>query len=145
MNSPSAVKVERHVKVPPATVWPYLADGALWARWQGVRAHVDARPGGACEIEMPNGTTASGTVLVADPPHRLVFTWGFAGAPAEMAPGSSTVEITLTPAGDGTLIALVHRDLPEPMQPDHEKGWHHYLDRLTHVATGADPEPDRGP
>jgi uncharacterized protein YndB with AHSA1/START domain len=145
VNSPSPVRVERHVPVPPETVWPYLSDGALWARWQGVRAHVDPRPGGACEIEMPNGTTASGKVLEADPPRRLVFTWGFGGAPADMAPGSSMVEITLTPTGDGTLIALVHRHLPDPVQSDHEKGWHHYLDRLAHLVTGNDPGPDQGP
>ena len=144
MNDQPPVRVERHVPVTPETVWPYLAEGALWVRWQGVRAQLDPLPGGACEIEMPDGTIASGQVLEVDPPRRLVFTWGFVGAPAGMNPGSSRVEITLTPTGDGTLIALVHSRLPDSMQPPHEKGWHRYLDRLAHLVTGQDPGPDLG-
>src|SRR5262245_22826932 len=48
-----------------------------------------------------------------------------------VAPGTSTVEITLEPDGaDGTLLRLAHTGLPLPAVELHRDGWHHYLDRL---------------
>lgn len=44
--------------------------------------------------------------------------------------GSPTVEITLEPDGDGTLLQLVHRDLPPEEAPRHGEGWEHYLPLL---------------
>ena len=60
-----------------------------------------------------------------------------------MAPGSSTVHITLIPDGDHTIVRLVHSDLPsgEPTE-SHGAGWDHYLERLRVVSAGGDPGPD---
>ncbi|MEU4039925.1 SRPBCC family protein [Streptomyces collinus] len=74
-------------------------------------------------------------------------------------PGSSTVEITLEPVPEGTLLRLVgwsagrlvgwsagrlvHRDLPSPEAcAAHEEGWTHYTGRLALAAAGGDPGPD---
>ena len=59
-----------------------------------------------------------------------------------MSPGSSTVEIDLVPDGGGTLVRLVHRDLPPEAQELHDEGWQHYLGRLAAAAVGDDPGPD---
>jgi hypothetical protein len=41
---------------------------------------------------------------------------------------------------------MTHSGLPnETTRANHNKGWAHYLDRLTIVAAGRDPGPDRGP
>jgi uncharacterized protein YndB with AHSA1/START domain len=81
--------------------------------------------------------------VVVEPPTRLVFTWGWEGAD-EMPPGSTTVEVRLTPDGDATIVRLTHRDLPTPEQVEsHAAGWGHFLARLAVAATGGDPGPDR--
>jgi activator of Hsp90 ATPase-like protein len=75
-------------------------------------------------------------------PYRLVFTWGWEDS-SELPPGSSTVEITLVPDGDGTLIRLRHTGLPsEESRALHAAGWSHYLERLSLAAAGRDPGPD---
>jgi len=77
-----------------------------------------------------------------DPPSRLVYTWGWEGSDV-VPPGSSTVEVTLEPDGDYTIVRLVHRGLPGADKVDlHTKGWEHYLSRLSIAASGGDPGPD---
>jgi hypothetical protein len=58
-------------------------------------------------------------------------------------PGSSTIEIELTPEGDGTSLRFVHRDLPSAESTaSHGHGWDHYLTRLETAAAGGDPGED---
>jgi hypothetical protein len=64
------------------------------------------------------------------------------GGGEEVPPGSSTVEVTLTPDGEGTVLRLVHRDLPQGQGVKHQLGWSHYVPRLAAVAAGEDPGPD---
>ncbi len=60
-----------------------------------------------------------------------------------LPPGSSTVEVTLTPEGDETVVQLTHRDLPSQELADgHGLGWTHYLGRLAIAAAGGDPGVD---
>ncbi|HUO47152.1 MAG TPA: SRPBCC domain-containing protein, partial [Acidimicrobiia bacterium] len=76
MTVPDLV-VERFVAAPPDEVYPYLADSDQWAKWQGVGASHDPRPGGLFRLQMANGMTARGQFVDLDPPHRVVFTWGW--------------------------------------------------------------------
>lgn len=57
-------------------------------------------------------------------------------------PGSTRVEVTLEPEGDGTLVRLRHFDLPEQAREMHGQGWELYLGRLGIAAAGGDPGPD---
>jgi uncharacterized protein YndB with AHSA1/START domain len=123
-------------------VWPYLTEGRLWSRWQGADATVEAVPGGVYRMRMADGSEASGTVLRLEPNRSITFTWGWTGAPFTLPPGSTVVEITLEPAGGGTLIRLVHRELPRDLRDPHEAGWTRYMERLGIVAAGGDPGPD---
>jgi hypothetical protein len=64
----------------------------------------------------------------------------------DLPPGSSTVEITLVPDGDGTLVRLRHTGLPsEESRALHAAGWSHYLGRLSLAAAGQTPDPTRSP
>ena len=83
-----------------------------------------------------------GEYVEVQPPHRVVFTWGFAGARPSAAAGSTRVEVTLEPDGGGTRLTLLHHGLPEGTRGAHAEGWTHYLARLAPVAAGVAPEPD---
>lgn len=72
--------------------------------------------------------------------------WGWEGAEAEgghaVPPGSSRVEVSLEPDGDGTLVRLRHLGLPEEALEIHGQGWDLYLGRLVVAGAGGDPGPD---
>lgn len=136
------VEVVRRIDARPEEVWPYLTEGQLWSRWQGSRATVVAEPGGTYRMEMDNGSFASGSVVEVIPFRSITFTWGWTRAPFALEPGSTTVQITLEPDGDGTLLRLVHRDLPDELRQAHADGWNHYVSRLAVVVGGGDPGVD---
>jgi uncharacterized protein YndB with AHSA1/START domain len=128
------------IAAPPEAVFPYLTDAALVVRWMGDWAELDPRPNGAVAIDI-NGVPIRGRFLEVDPPRRLVFTWGTPGSDT-LPPGSTTVEISLQVDGDGTVVELVHRDLPPDELPKHDTGWQHFLGRLVVAAAGGDPGRD---
>jgi len=141
--SADIVVVERRIKASPHTVFSFFTDRDRWLSWQGVTAEIDPRPGGVFRMNVRGDGWVAGTFVTLDPPHRLVFTWGWEGDGSPVPPGSSTVEITLTADGpDGTLLRLVHHGLPLPAVDMHRDGWEHYLDRLAIRAAGGDPGPD---
>ncbi|RDI73870.1 hypothetical protein Gocc_2434 [Gaiella occulta] len=148
-SAPEATAVVREITIAarPETVWEFLVDPRKAERWMGIRAAFDPRPGGAYEVEVLPGHTASGTFVEVDPPRRLVYSWGWEpggdGAPASVPPGSSTVEIELVPDGAGTRLRLTHGDLPSAeAATSHAHGWDHYLGRLVAAASGGDPGRD---
>ena len=74
---------------------------------------------------------ARGEFREVEAPRRLVFTWGWEGN-SDLAPGSTTVEITLTPVGGGTLLRLKHSGFANAAQRDsHREGWTRYAGKLS--------------
>jgi uncharacterized protein YndB with AHSA1/START domain len=144
VTAEAVIRVERHVRAVPRTVYRYLTESAAWARWQGESAEIEPVVGGRFRMRMGNGLVAEGRFveLVADA--RVVFTWGWTGDPT-VPPGSTTVEIELVPHEDGTVIRLSHRGLPPASRRIHQAGWEHYLGRLATVSAGLDPGLDPGP
>jgi uncharacterized protein YndB with AHSA1/START domain len=138
----NAVVVQRIIRARPETVFSFFSDPTRWLLWQGVDGSVDLRPGGAFRVDVTGDGWAAGRFVEVDPPHRLVFTWGWEAEANPVRPGSSTVEIDLRPAPEGTLLRLTHRDLPPGAQDIHRAGWEHYTGRLTTRAQGGDPGPD---
>ena len=138
MSEPFRHQIE--VAAPPEKIFPYLTRADLMLAWMGDHAVLDPRYGGQFSVDI-NGVPVRGRYLVVDPPHRLVLTWGHAGSDA-FPPGSTTVEITLTPTTTGTLLSLEHRDLPPAQARQHAIGWPHFLNRLALAAIGRDPGPD---
>jgi uncharacterized protein YndB with AHSA1/START domain len=133
---------EVRIDAPPETVFPYFTDPVRMTDWMGVAAVLDPRPGGTFRVE-PNGRdVVLGEYLEVDPPHRVVFTWGFERSDLLAAVGTSRVEVTLEPDGEGTRLTLLHHGLPEPARDPHAEGWAHYLARLMSVADGRPPSPD---
>ena len=146
---PEDVDVERRVRARPETVFAYLVEPEKFRRWQGVEAELDPRPGGSFRVCMTGRSRAvvRGEYLVVDPPRRIVFTWGFEGdallpGARDVPVGSSTVEITLTPEDDATIVRVRHTGLPsETARSFHSFGWSVTVDRLVIAAEGGDPGP----
>jgi len=139
--------VEREVRIAarPETVFPFFTDPDKMVQWKGRQAELDPRPGGVYRVEINDQAIARGEYVEVDPPSRVVFTWGWEGqesGPHADPPGSSRVEVSLEPDGDGTLVRLRHLDLPEESREIHGQGWDLYLGRLAAVAAGGDPGQD---
>ena len=129
------------IEASPETVFEFFVDPDKMLQWKGVRAELDARPGGVFKVEVTPGWLAVGEFTEVDRPRVVAFTWGWEGGP--VAPGSSLVRVTLEPDGTGTLLSLRHSGLPnEEMLEAHRGGWGHFLSRLQIAATGGDPGPD---
>jgi len=138
----NAVVRETHIAATPETVFAYLVEPEKIARWMGIRADVDARPDGHYAVDINDVARARGTYLEVVAPNRIVLSFGWEDDPA-VPPGSTTVEITLTPDGDGTRVRLVHRGLPTgDAREAHGHGWAHYLQRLSVAGVGGDPGAD---
>ena len=71
-----------------------------------------------------------------------MFTFGWESEGSAVPPGSTTVEVTLEPDGDGTRVRLVHSGVPDGIRAGSTEGWDHYLPRLVVAAEGGIPEPD---
>ena len=141
--------VEREVLIAarPETVFEFFTDPEKQVLWMGRRAELDPRPGGIYRVEISDQIVGSGEFLEVHAPSRVVFSFGWEGQEVGQGehgvpPGSSRVEVTLAPEGEGTLVRLRHLDLPEQAREMHGQGWQLYLDRLQIAATDGDPGPD---
>ncbi len=144
---PNVAPVECSVTIEaePEIVFPYFTDPSKIVSWMGARATLSPEPGGIYRVELPVGFTARGEFVEVDPPHRVVFSWGWEHDDALVPPGASTVEVELEPVADGTRVLLRHHKLGGESAEQHTVGWIHYLERLRVAAGGGVPGPDEGP
>jgi uncharacterized protein YndB with AHSA1/START domain len=122
--TPHELRFERVLDAPVETVWKYLTDPELRARWF-MGGAIEPRPGGKIHMifdhdnlsdgdsPMPEryaankGATWFETITVYDPPHRLAYSWDSGDA--------GTVTFTLEPEGEGrTRLVLLHTGLRGP-------------------------------
>ena len=138
-TSHATITIERTIRIAasPETVWTFWTEPQRLAEWWGTDAEVEAEPGGLFRVVMGHGPVMRGAFTELDPPRRLVFTFGWEhNAPGEpLAPGTTRVEVTMTPEAGGTVLVLRHYDMPTTHSPEHEKGWSYFLgDRLAAAA-----------
>ena len=142
MSSTTGVKfapVESEVWIdgPPEKVFAYFTDPEKLRSWLGEARTLDPQPGGAFNLVVSEGYTAIGEYLEVHPFERLVLSWGWEER-SEVPPGSTRVEITLTPERSGTRVHLSHTGLPsKEEQQKHAKGWGNCLGSLVQVFTWA--------
>ena len=135
----NAVVCETRIAATPETVFGFFVDPDKMVRWMGSRAEADPRPGGVYALDINPQARARGAFVEVMPYSRVVFTFGWEDDQV-VSPGSSTVEVTLTPDGDGTHVRLVHRGImTTEMREQHAHGWQHYLARLSVAAGGGEP------
>lgn len=123
--------IEKSVLVPLGAdeTFALLTEPERLRRWQAVSARVDLRAGGEYRWTVVPGANASGTFVEVEPGKRLVFTWGWEGNDA-LAPGSTTITLTLEPTEGGTTVHLVHEGLTPEQEVGHNDGWDHFMERL---------------
>ena len=142
-SEPEEIVREVRIAARPDEVFPYFTDADKLVVWKAARAELDARPGGVFRMDVTGrGDVARGQYVEIDPPRRVVFTWEWEDRGAATPPVRSMVEVTLSPDGDGTLLRLVHRGVPQESRRGSAAGWAHYLARLALAAAGHDPGPD---
>lgn len=141
------VRKERTVQVPPETAfsvfterigewWP-LASHSLGGD-EAVSAVIEPRLGGRVYERLADGTEHDwGTVLVWDPPSRLVLSWHVGRDPAQ----STEVEVRFDPAGEGACrVVLEHRNWERlgeeaaTTRDGYDGGWETVLGRYTDLA-----------
>lgn len=144
MSSDRSVRLTRRIEARPETVFGLIADPVGMSAWLEGEAEFEPRAGSPFTIRFPQyHMVIAGSVAEVDPPRKIVLKWGVAaGQNSEwFAPGASTLSMELEPDGDGTLIHLVHSDLPlEAELQEHEGGWRYHVTRLQVRANRADLE-----
>jgi len=128
---------ELHIAARPETVFAFFVDPAKMMRWMGKDVLLDPRPGGICRIDMNGHDIARGEYLEVVPHSRVVFTWGWEDEGSTPRPGESTVEISLTPDGAGTILRLRHLGLNAEERTKHGLGWDQFLPALVAAAEAA--------
>lgn len=128
------------IDAPPDVVFRHLVTPEGMVAWMGQHAELDPRPGGGFSVDI-NGSPVRGNYVEVDPPRRVVVAWGVAGSDIH-PPGSSRVEFTLVPVGDGTRLELAHTGLPDEQATGYARGWAHFLGRLQVAGPGGDAGPD---
>jgi uncharacterized protein YndB with AHSA1/START domain len=145
MTESFVVQRETHIAAPCASVFAFLTDPDKIVQWMGTEATTEVHPGGLYLLKGVGSSTARGAFREVVPVHRLAYSFGW-DTDEEVPAGSSLIEIDLIEQDGGTLLRMTHSGLPNAeKRAGHDKGWAHYLDRLTKAAAGRDPGPDRGP
>ncbi|WP_266168543.1 SRPBCC family protein [Dyella subtropica] len=131
------VQVRRRLKAGAGQIFDLWTQPDLMVRWLSpfpgevhCKASCDLRPGGTFSLAMSSGESSrdvSGTYVLVDRPHKLVFTW--------MGPLTNHVDTLVTvelhPYGDETELVLTHERLPtSAIIEGHTKGWGNILDHL---------------
>ena len=98
------MEITREVEFPqsPDEVWEAITDPEQLEEWFANDVELDPRPGGAGVFRWDDGEERRATVVVAEPPERLVLDWDEEGE----------VEFTLEEVEDGTRL-LVRETSPE--------------------------------
>lgn len=135
-----------HIEAPQRDVFDLFTTEHGLCTWMAKEAAVDLRPGGRWRWVHDNDVAAAGEYVEVDPYGRVVFTYGWESGPyEEMAPGSTTVEVTFEPTESGTEVRVQHAGVPEAFRSNHAAGWGYFLSVLLDVVRGDDIPPVRLP
>jgi activator of HSP90 ATPase len=117
--------VSDRIPATPQAIYDAWMSSDRHSAMTGGRAEIDPRPGGA--FQAWDGYI-TGTTFELEPGRRIAQTW----RTSDFAPDDpdSRIEVILEPAGQGTLITLLHTDIPEG-QGGYEQGWRdNYFDPM---------------
>ena len=137
MNLNEPVEASVRIGASAKALFPYFTVADQLMKWMGVSAELDPRPGGAYRVNVTGKNIAVGEFVEVTPDSRVVFTWGWEDSEL-VAPGTSTVEVSLVEDGDETVVTLRHLDLVGEQAEMHKQGWEHYLSRLAIAGIGGD-------
>lgn len=139
---PTTLKIQRLLPGPIERIWAYLTDGELRRKWLAAGA-MEMKVGAPFEFVWRNGELSDppsarpadlpeehrmqSRITELDPPRKLSIAWN----------NSGDVTFELEPRGEGVLLTVIHRRLPDrPTMLKVSAGWHMHLDTLIACATG---------
>jgi uncharacterized protein YndB with AHSA1/START domain len=108
------------IGAPPEAVWRALTDPAVIEDWGGGPAEIRAEAGATFTFW---GGDIFGTVMAAEPPHRLVQEWWGDDVEWDEA---SVATFELSPEGEGTRLILAHTNVPDDEADEFYAGWDDY-------------------
>jgi uncharacterized protein YndB with AHSA1/START domain len=116
-----SVEVSTMLPASPRQVYDAWLNGDDHSAFTGGEAIVDPKLGG--KFTAWDGYI-EGTNLELEPHKRIVQAWRTTDFPEGAS--DSRLEVLLTEAGGGTLLTLVHTDIPDGQGPNYEQGWVDY-------------------
>src|SRR5262245_59056692 len=87
LQEQDGIEREIHMSAKPETVFAFFVEPAKMIQWKGIKATMDARPGGIYRVEINARDVVSGSFVEIEPFRRIVFTWGWEGAGSPLPPG----------------------------------------------------------
>jgi uncharacterized protein YndB with AHSA1/START domain len=147
VTEPTTLEIQRLLPGTIDRVWAYLTESDLRRKWLA-SGEMQMKAGTSFELvwrnneltdppgKAPDGFSGEhrmqGKVVKADPPRRLVFTWGV----------GSEVTFALEPVGQKVLLTVTHRRLPDRENMlNVGAGWHAHLDILAARLSETQAEP----
>ena len=144
---PDTLRIQRLLPGPIERVWAFLTESELRRQWLAA-GEMEMEVGAPFELTWrndelsdPHGKRPPGfdaehsmasRITELDPPRKLAFAWR----------GSGDVSFELEPQGDGVLLTVIHRRLPDRSTLlKVAAGWHQHLDTLVARASGQAPAP----
>ena len=145
LTEPATLKIQRLLPGPIERIWAYLTDSELRRKWLAagqmemkVGAPVELvwrndelnDPPGTRPADFPEEHRMQSRITELDPPRKLSIAWN----------NSGDVTFELEPSGEGVLLTVTHRRLPDrSTMLKVSAGWHMHLDVLVARATGNEP------
>ncbi|WP_291867759.1 SRPBCC family protein [Bradyrhizobium sp.] len=147
LTEPATLRVQRLLPGPVERIWAYLTDNGLRAKWLAA-GEMEMKVGAPFELvwrndelnDPPSARPAGfpeehrmqSRITVLDPPRKLSIAWA----------NSGDVTFELQPRGEGVLLTVTHRRLPDrSTMLKVSAGWHMHLDILVARAMGREPAP----
>jgi uncharacterized protein YndB with AHSA1/START domain len=135
------IQVERTIPAPPSEVFDAWLDpkipGTPWH--ENVKLIVDPKVDGLWYWLALGGTAHYGRFIEIDRPRRIQHSWVSRNTLGE----ESIVTVTFEKNREGTLLTLLHSDLPnDDMAKAHEKGWNSIFNKFRNIFAGGSDRPD---
>ena len=146
VTEPGTIRLERLLPGPIERVWAYLTETGKRAQWFAA-GEMDLRPGGKGELVFKHSELSHETlapepyrqyeglrvpieIVRCEPPRVLSYTGG-------QGKDGSEVTFELTPKGDGVLLVITERRLPDRATVvGNSAGWHAHTDILIDLLNG---------
>ena len=134
MSEAVLVDCKIDIAAPIDLVFDLLTQAEGLLEWIAVEAQSECRIGGQLRWCHENGAVMCGRYVEIDPPHRIVFTYGWESGGPDVPPESTRVTIELEETDGVTNLHLVHTQLPAAVTEEHRLGWVWFLGILADTA-----------